>query len=95
MSKYSLNKTPLDILHDIATKVKALRKEKSLSQYDLAKKSGVSIGSLRRFEQTGQVSLASLLKILNVLDRLNELETILALNNDKNIDRLFSDKTRK
>jgi transcriptional regulator with XRE-family HTH domain len=95
MGKYSLNKTPLDILHDIAAKVKALRKEKSLSQYDLAIKSGVSTGSLRRFEQTGQVSLESLLKILNVLDRLKELETILAPNNDKNIDRLFSDKTRK
>ena len=95
MGKYSLNKTPLDISHEIAAKVKVLRKEKSLSQYDLAIKSGVSTGSLRRFEQTGQVSLESLLKILNVLDRLNELETILAPNNDKNIDRLFSDKTRK
>lgn len=95
MGRYSLTKTPLDILHEIAAKVKALRKAKSLSQYDLAKKSGVSTGSIRRFEQTGQVSLESLLKILNVLDRLNELETILASNNDKNIERLFSDKTRK
>ena len=59
MGKYSLNKTPQDVLHDLASKVKVLRKEQTLTQPELAKKSGVSIGSLRRFEQTGQISLAS------------------------------------
>lgn len=95
MGKYSLNKTPQDVLHDLASKVKVLRKEQTLTQPELAKKSGVSIGSLRRFEQTGQISLASLLKILNVLGRLGDMEGILTSHHHKNIEKYFSDKTRK
>lgn len=95
MGKYSLTKTPLDVLVEIAVKVKSLRKEGGLSQADLAKKSGVSIGSIRRFEQTGQISFESLLKILHVLNRLNDFDSILESNNKKNIDYLFSDKTKK
>ena len=95
MGKYSLNKTPLDVLRNMALKVKTLRKEASLTQPELSKKSGISIGSLRRFEQTGQISLASLLKILNVLGRLSDMEAILKSNKEKNIEDLFSDKTRK
>lgn len=95
MGKYSLNKTPKDVLYDMASKVKVLRKEYALTQPELAKRSGVSIGSIRRFEQTGQVSLESLLKLLNVLGRLNDMEAILKSNNKKNIENLFSDKTRK
>ncbi len=95
MGKYSLNKTPVDVLHDFASKVKVLRKEYALTQPELAKKSGVSIGSIRRFEQTGQISLVSLLKILNVLGRLNDMEEILKSNKKENIENLFSDKTRK
>ncbi|MBW6483073.1 MAG: helix-turn-helix domain-containing protein [Vicingaceae bacterium] len=95
MGKYSLNKTPIDVLYDLASKVKVLRKEYALTQPELAKRSGVSIGSLRRFEQTGQISLASLLKILNILGRLSDMEEILKSNKKENIENLFSDKTRK
>ena len=37
------------------------------SQTELAARSGVSYGSLKRFEQTGEISLESLLKIAVVL----------------------------
>lgn len=95
MGKYSLDKTPLDILYDLAAKVKALRKQQAMSQQELAQRSGVSVGSLRRFEQTGQISLESLLNILHVLGRLNELENILQPNDKAKVERLFSSKTRK
>jgi len=95
MGKYGLNKTPKDVLYDLASKVKVLRKDCALTQPALAKKSGVSIGSIRRFEQTGQISLASLLRLLNVLGRLNDMEEILKSNKKENIENLFSDKTRK
>tara|TARA_B100000809_G_scaffold119529_1_gene117784 strand:+ start:16352 stop:16642 length:291 start_codon:yes stop_codon:yes gene_type:complete len=95
MGKYSLNKTPADLLSEVALKVKVLRKEKALSQFDLSKKSGVSVGSLRRFEQTGQISFESLLKILHVLNRLKEIEGILELDDeDRSVESLFSEKTR-
>lgn len=95
MGRYSLNKTPSDILLEIADKVKVLRKEKSLTQFALAKTSGVSIASLRRFEQTGQISFQSLLQILAVLNRLNDFESILQPVKPNNIESLFSSKTRE
>ncbi|MGB0887623.1 MAG: helix-turn-helix domain-containing protein [Vicingaceae bacterium] len=95
MGKYSLNKTPLDLLSEIAFKVKVLRKEQSFSQSVLAQKSGVSLASLRRFEQTGQISFESLLKILHVLGRLGDLESILEIKQgNKDVEILFSSKTR-
>lgn len=96
MGKYSLNKTPSDLLLEVAFKVKVLRKGKSLSQVDLAERSGVSISSLRRFEQTGQISFESLLKILHVLNRLKEIEGILELDDGGgSVEALFSGKTRE
>lgn len=95
MGRFSLNKTPLDVLKKIAVKIKVLRKEKKLSQSELSKRSGVSVGSLRRFEQTGQISLESLLKIIHVLDRLDEFDGILNPQKNNKIELLFSDKTRR
>jgi transcriptional regulator with XRE-family HTH domain len=96
LGKYSLNKTPSDLLLEVAFKVKVLRKGKSLSQVDLAERSGVSISSLRRFEQTGQISFESLLKILHVLNRLKEIEGILELDDGGgSVEALFSGKTRE
>lgn len=44
--------------------------------FKLADKSGVSLGSLKRFERTGEISLSSLLKIALVLDSLKEFERL-------------------
>jgi len=50
------------------------RKERKLSRAKLAKISGVSYGSIRRFEETGQISLASLLDLSNVIDCLPDFK---------------------
>lgn len=93
MSKYSVSKLPVDVLADTAAKIKALRKQHGYSQAELAKRSGVSLGSLRRFEQTGQVSYESLLKISLILDRLSDFERVLEVPVDtKRIERLFDQK---
>jgi len=41
-----------------------------LTQAGLATRAGVSLPTLRKFEQKGQISLESFLKLLIVLDRL-------------------------
>lgn len=64
---------------EIAKRVVSLRKRKKISQVELAKKSGVSFGSIKRFEQTGEISLASLTKIA------------IALNAESGLDNLFAD----
>lgn len=69
-------KLPHEISEDLSRKVRQLRKDKGLSQQQLARKSGVSLGSLKRFESTGQVSLESLLKVALVLGHLNDFESL-------------------
>lgn len=95
MTKFGLEKKPFDILKDLAEKHKVLRKHAGLTQNELAKRSGVSLGSIKRFELTGQISLESLLKSVQILNRISDFELILNLDNNlKNIDKLFSDRTK-
>lgn len=58
---------------------KQRRKKMNLSQRELAKKSGVSYASIRRFENIGEISLNSLLKIANALDCLEDFNLIFKL----------------
>lgn len=43
--------------------VRARRKEAHLTQMQLSEKSGVSLGSIKRFERTGEIALLSLIRI--------------------------------
>ena len=93
MNKYSIDKLPGDVRLELAHKHKKLRKQKGLSQNELAERSGVSLGSLKRFETKGQVSLESLLKLVFVLGRLSDFEGVLKPDKDlKHIEKLFDSK---
>lgn len=54
---------PGEVLEGIAHRARQRRKEQGLSQALLAEKSGVSLGSIKRFEREHQISLASLVKV--------------------------------
>ena len=69
-------KTWKEINTEIAERMVQLRKRKKLSQKSLALRSGVSLGSLKRFEQTGEISLQSLTKIAIALEVEGELEEL-------------------
>jgi len=71
-------KTPAQILQDIGLRAKSARLRDNMSRKTLADKAGVSEASLKRFETTGQVSLSSLVQLLMALDRLAELDELLA-----------------
>lgn len=93
MNKYSVDKVPKDVRMELAQKLKELRKQKGLTQMDLAARSGVSLGSLKRFETTGQVSLDSLLKLVFILGRLSDFEQLLKPDGDlSHIEKLFDSK---
>ncbi|MEI7977791.1 MAG: helix-turn-helix transcriptional regulator [Bacteroidota bacterium] len=95
MTKFGVEKTTFDLLTDLAQKHKVLRKQAGLTQTELAKRSGVSLGSIKRFELTGQISLESLLKSVQVLNRISDFELILNLNDNlMQIDKLFSNRTK-
>ncbi|WP_318642296.1 helix-turn-helix domain-containing protein [Flavobacterium ardleyense] len=95
MSQYSIIKSPAKVMQELVTKTQQLRKQNGVSQLELAKRSGVSFGSIKRFETTGQISLESLLKIGYFFNRLEDFTTVFKVNEDlKNVEKLFSDKTR-
>lgn len=71
-------KIPADIRQDMAAKAKECRLGLNISQKELAERSGVSLGSVKRFESSGQVSLSSLLEIALVLGRLGDFEALFA-----------------
>ncbi len=74
---FSIDKQPSEIAIILAEKIRVLRKEKGYSQSELSVRTGVSLGSVKRFEQSGQISLGSLLKIVHLLDKLSDFENIL------------------
>lgn len=55
---------------------KAARLELGLTQVSLAIHSGVSFGSVKRFENTGKIALESLLKIAFTLNALEDFENL-------------------
>lgn len=72
-------KTPKEISNMIASRIRDIRKRKKMSQQKLSERSGVSLGSVKRFENSGEISLSSLIKIA------------IALNCEDNFDQLFKD----
>ena len=68
--------SPDEINKGIAARVRTVRKRRKITQVRLSEKSGVSLGSVKRFESTGEISLLSLTKIaiaLNVEQELKQL----------------------
>jgi transcriptional regulator with XRE-family HTH domain len=93
---YFLEPTPVDICEELARRHKTLRKSMKLSQAEMAERSGVSLGSLKRFENTGQISLMSLLILANLMDRLNDFEKLFLPKKDlSRIEKLFSNSGDK
>ncbi|PKQ66631.1 transcriptional regulator [Labilibaculum manganireducens] len=90
---YSLSTTPSDISRALAERHKLLRKQLKLSQFEMAERSGVSLGSLKRFENTGKISLESLLKLAHLMNRLEDFEKVFQAQEDQSgIENLFTSK---
>ncbi len=67
------------------------------TQDGLSSRSGVSLGSLKRFEKSGQISLKSLLKLAVILDCLNEFINICKIEQPAitSMDKLINTKKFK
>lgn len=87
-------KTRTEINNDIAQKIVRLRKRKKITQKQLAARSGVSLGSLKRFEQSGEISLQSLTKIAIALDVENELEDLFNNVPFASIEEVINEQTK-
>ncbi len=83
-------KTPNDIAHELVEKIKQHRKKLKISQAQLASKSGVSLGSIKRFESKHEISLNSFIKILIALNLERDLENLFMQKNYNSIDEVIN-----
>ena len=68
--------TAEELNQKLAERVRNIRRRRSISQQKLADMSGVSYGSIKRFEQTGQISLLSLTRIAMALDIAGDMRNL-------------------
>ena len=73
-------KSPNDVLLEVRDRFKQRRLALNLAQAGLAKRSGVALGSLKRFETTGLIAFDSLLKLALVLDCLGDFDGLAAVD---------------
>lgn len=90
-------KTPFEFAKEISKKARNKRLKLNLSQKTLSEKSGVSYSSLKKFEQKGQISLESLLKIALVLGEIDQFDCLFTKDDElpTSLDELFVDQSRK
>jgi transcriptional regulator with XRE-family HTH domain len=69
---------PGEVAQALANRVRARRVEHRLTQADLARQSGVSLGSFKRFEQMHEISLTSLINISFALGCESDFATLFA-----------------
>ena len=82
-------KTPNDIAKELVERIKQHRKKFKISQVLLSAKSGVSLGSIKRFESRYEISLNSFIKILIALNLEQDLENIFTQKSYNSIDEVI------
>lgn len=78
----------------LAQRVRNIRRRRKISQEELAHMSGVSHGSVKRFETTGKISLLSLTKLAMALDMADELRELFTQVPYRNIQEVIDERKR-
>ena len=76
---------------NLAKRIRNVLKRRSISQMELADMSSVSLGSIKRFENSGQISLLSLTKIAIALDCHDEIRSLFTDVPYKNIQEVINE----
>ena len=78
---------------EIAKRFVLIRKNRKISQRRLSEISGVSYASIRRFEKTGDISLASLVKLALALQLYDDLDNLFKERKEyKSIEEVINDR---
>lgn len=75
----------------IAQNMRKKRKAMHLTQKELSLRSGVAYASLRRFEETGNISLISLIRLARVLDSLGDFEQLFSKKHYSSIEDVINE----
>lgn len=76
----------------LSQRVRNIRRRRKISQEELAHMSGVSYGSVKRFETTGKISLLSLTKLAMALDMADELRELFTQVPYRNIQEVINER---
>lgn len=92
MNTFAFLKSPDELNRDIAKRMQARRKEKKISQVKLSEYSDVSLGSIKRFERTGEISLSSLVKIAYALGYEDDFENLFLKKGYSSIQEVIDER---
>ncbi len=79
------------MIGDVGRRARESRLRLRLTQAGLAARSGVSLGTLKRFERTGRIGLVALAKLAVVLDATADIEALFAPPAWESLDQLIDD----
>ena len=68
-----------EITAELGLRLKAVRLSQSLTQADLAERAGISVGTVKSLERTGQSSVASLVRVVQALGLTDQLQSLFVL----------------
>ena len=85
--------TPEEIDLALAGRLRNIRKRQGLSQEKLSEKSNVSLGSIKRFETSGQISLLSLTKLAVALNCEEEIRNLFSRVEYHSIEEVLRERT--
>ena len=77
---YPLLMVPQDVMRSCAARVRELRIQQNITQKELAERVGVAEGTIKRFEQTGEIQFRTLLGIALVLGRLDDFADVFKIS---------------
>jgi transcriptional regulator with XRE-family HTH domain len=90
---YFLNqKSPTEISEAVTKNLKAKRKKMKLSQEKLAEKSGVSLASVKRFENKFEIAFISLIKLAIALDCESDFENLFKQKTYSSINEVINEQ---
>ena len=80
---------PEDIAAELAARLKSRRLAQNLTLEGLARRSGVPLGTLKKFERTGQIALVSFIRLVVVLKDEAALEKLLLEQRFESLDEVL------
>lgn len=75
-------------------KKKEKRKKRKLTQVELSARAGITLASLKRFEQTGEISFVSLVKIAVVLNETDTLDKLFLSREYSSIQEVIDERNQ-
>jgi len=81
--------TPEDITIEMALRLRNRRLAQNLTLEGLARRSGVALGTLKKFERTGQIALVSFIRLVITLKDEAALEKILLEQEFETLDEIL------